>query len=123
MRSAADDIAELRQRLVEVIADVPDLTQILRGTVAKRYVRCGKAGCHCRDSEGHGPVLYLSVTLGVGRTKQLTLTKETFEIARRYVRNYTRLREILEEVSTINRQILQEERRAHRRKRRDTDKV
>jgi len=114
-------MAQLRKRLAEVVARAPDLTEVLRGTVRQRYVRCGKAGCHCRDSEGHGPVFYLSVSLGVGRTEQATLTPETYEIARRYAHNYATLREVLEEVSSINREILQEQRRARPRKRRDSD--
>lgn len=121
MDSATDRITQLRERLAEVVADVPDLTKVMRGTVRQRYVRCGKEGCHCQDGEGHGPIFYVSVSLGTGRTKQVTLAEETYELARRYVRNYARLREILEEVSTINRQILHEERLARRRKPRRPD--
>jgi hypothetical protein len=110
-------IQELRERLTEVIAGAPELTEILRGTVRTRYVRCGKEGCHCQDGEGHGPVYYLSVTLSTGRTKQITLGKDTYDLATQYVQNFQRLREILEEVSTINREILAEKRRTRRRRR------
>ena len=89
--------------------------------VRQRYVRCGKEGCHCRAGEGHGPVFYLSVSFGAGRTEQAALTAQTYEIAQRYAHNYVMLREVVEEVSAINREILREERRAHRRKSRDTD--
>lgn len=116
-----DRIAQLREQLAKVVADAPDLTEILRGSVRQRYVRCGKPRCRCQDGEGHGPVYYLSVSLGGGRTKQVTLTEETYEIAQDYVRNYDHLREILEEVFAINREILVEERLAQRRARRDCD--
>lgn len=119
MGSDVKQIARLRQRLAKAVARAPDLTEILRGTVGERYVRCGKENCRCREGKGHGPVHYLSVSLGVGRTEQVTLTPETYEIAQRYARNFARLREVLEEVSAINREILREQRLAIRRKRRD----
>ena len=115
-RVAGDRISQLRRRLAELVADAPDLSEVLRGTVGQRYVRCGKKGCHCQDGEGHGPVYYLSVSLGAGRTKQVTLTRESHETAGRYARNYARLREILEEAFGIHRELLQEERRAARRR-------
>jgi len=113
MGKASARIVRLRERLAELVAEA--------GTVGQRYVRCGKQGCHCRDGEGHGPVLYLSVSLGTGQTKQVTLTPETYEVAQHYARNYSRLREVLEEISAIHREIFQEERREIRRRRRSTD--
>jgi len=121
MGKASARIVRLRERLAELVAEAPDLAETIRGTVGQRYVRCGKQGCHCRDGEGHGPVLYLSVSLGTGQTKQVTLTPETYEVAQHYARNYSRLREVLEEISAIHREIFQEERREIRRRRRSTD--
>jgi len=119
MHTPSDRILLLQKRIAEILDEAPALGEILRGTVGQRTVRCGKETCHCRDGEGHGPVRYLSVSLGAGQTKQMTLTPETYEIAQRYVHNYTRLKEILEEVSTINREILHEEQRSDRRHGRD----
>jgi hypothetical protein len=52
-------------------------------------------------------VLYLSVSLGVGRTHQVTMAREAYAIAQRYVQNYARLRRSLETISTVNRTLLQ----------------
>ena len=109
-------IEELQHHLAELVADVPDPTAVLRGSVRERYVRCGKEGCHCQEGRGHGPVYYLSVSLGAGKTKQITLTRETYEIAQQYVRNYVRWKEILEEASSHNREILVERRKQTRRR-------
>jgi len=98
---------QLLERRTRAVAQAPDLTEILRGTLGRRYVRCGKAGCWCRTERGHGPVLYLSVSLGVGRTQQVTLAREAYAVARRYVQNYARLRRSLETISTVNRTLLQ----------------
>lgn len=88
-------------------ADAPDLTEVLRGTLRRRYVRCGKPGCRCRKGRGHGPVLYLSVTVAVGQTRQITVAAEDYDMARRYVENYERAWRLLEKISTINRELLQ----------------
>jgi hypothetical protein len=70
-------------------------------------VRCGKPGCHCERGQGHGPFVYLSVTLGVGRTTQITVAAEDQAAARRLVRNYARLQQAVEAISSVNRQLLQ----------------
>jgi hypothetical protein len=117
MSSHDDHLAELQTRLERVVADAPDLAEVLRGTVGERFVRCGKPGCRCQDGPGHGPVYYVSISLGAGKTKQVTLSEGDYDLARRYADNYSRLREIVEEVSAINREILRE-RRKHKRKQR-----
>jgi len=114
-----DPVAQLRQRLIDLVASAPELTEVLRGSVGERYVRCGKENCHCKEGVGHGPVFYLSVSLGVRQTKQIALDVDSVELARRYVRNYVRLQEVLEEISAINRELLAEERVANRRRRRN----
>jgi len=53
-------------------------------------------------------VLYLSVSLGVGRTHQITIPPEAYAVARQYVQNYARLRRSLETISTVNRTLLQQ---------------
>ena len=117
--SASDNrIDKLLKRRAKVVASAPNLAEILRGSVRERFVRCGKEGCHCRKGKGHGPVFFLSVSLGVGRTEQSTLTPETYEIARRYSDNFAKLWEVLKEISSINREILQEQRRTQKQKRR-----
>ena len=90
------------------MASAPSLDEVMRGTLRERFVRCGRPGCHCQEGKGHGPFLYLSVTLGVGKTVQITIAPKDRAIARRYVRNYQRLQRMLEKVSEINRESLRQ---------------
>ena len=98
--------ADLLKRLERAVARAPNLGEVMRGTLRQRHVRCGKRGCRCRRGKGHGPFLYLSVTVGVGRTVQITVAPEDGATARRYVRNHQRLQELVEVVSEINRELL-----------------
>ena len=99
---SADKLLKRRDRAV---ASVPNLAEVLRGTLRERYVRCGKPGCHCQKGKGHGPFLYLSVSVGAGKTVQITIAFEDRGLAERYVRNYQRLQKLLEEVSDLNREL------------------
>ena len=99
---------QLLRRLDRVLARAPSLAEVMRGTLRQRYVRCGKPGCHCERGKGHGPFVYLSVTVGVGRTVQITVDRKDRALAERYVRNYRRLQDLLERISEINRELLRE---------------
>jgi hypothetical protein len=97
----------LRQR-AKAAGKSPPLEEVLRGTLRKRYLRCGKASCYCRKGRGHGPFFYLNVTLGVGRTRQITIAPEDWALALRYAQNYRRMQEALEAVSTLNRKLFED---------------
>ena len=97
----------LKQR-ARVAGKAPRVEEVLRGTLRRRFIRCGKPNCHCRRGRGHGPFVYLSVTLGVGQTRQITITPGDYAAARRYVQNYHRMQDVLEAVSTVNRKLLQD---------------
>ena len=104
---------EIRERFRALVAGAPDLAEVLRGTVRKRYVRYSREGCCCKRGRGHGPVHYLSVSFAGGRSKQLTLGAEGYKAAKVYAKNYARLRAILEEVSALNRELLRLSRSGH----------
>jgi hypothetical protein len=97
----------LKQRS-KVAGQAPPLDEVLRGTLRRRYLRCGKSSCHCKKGRGHGPFLYLNVTLGVGRTRQITIAPGDWALALRYAKNYHRIREVLEAVSTLNRKLFED---------------
>jgi hypothetical protein len=93
-----------RQRLLK---SLPPLDQILRASLFKRRLRCGKPGCHCARGEGH-PATYLGVTFPGGKTSQITLPKELVPVAREWIRNYQKLWKFIEGVSEINRELLRQ---------------
>src|SRR6202162_5977726 len=58
----------LRKRRQGLAKLLPPVTEILRGSLLERYVTCGNPGCKCARGERHGPMWYLTVTLGPGHT-------------------------------------------------------
>ena len=96
----------LRRRRKLLLRKLPPLESVLRGSLIERYKRCGKPGCKCAEGPGHGPKYYLSVSYP-GRAPQMDYVPQAdyAEISAR-VANYHRIREILEEISEINRELL-----------------
>ena len=103
----------LLQRRRRLLSNLPPFENVLRGSVVERSVRCGRAGCHCEHTGGH-QVAYLSVTLAAGRTEQISLPPAMLPAARRGVAAYHKWLERLDQISTINRQLLRYQRDARR---------
>jgi hypothetical protein len=93
-----------KERLVQTL---PCLSELIRGSLIERHLRCGKLGCHCAKGEAHR-VWYLTVSFSGGRTEQVTVPGALVPTVRRWLKNYERWWETLEEVSAINRELLRQ---------------
>ncbi len=100
--------ASLMRKRARLLARLPDLERLLRGSLVERYKKCGKPGCHCVESAGHGPAYYLSVTLGTGTTRSYYVSKKQKKRILRYLGNHRKLRELTEEITRINRELLEQ---------------
>lgn len=90
-------IAERRAR--SRLAQLLSQQGVIRGTLLVRKRKCGKANCRCARGEGHES-LFLVISEN-GRTRQLFVPKDWESRVRRWVEDYHRARELLEEVSRI----------------------
>src|SRR5260370_36605763 len=98
---------DMEARRRRVIAGLPPLEEVLRGSVFVRSLRCGKAGCRCMAGDEHS-VTYLSATFPGGRTEQISLPPDLVRTAKRWVKNYQLWWRAIEELSAINRGVLRE---------------
>jgi len=96
----------LRQRRQGLAGQFPPLTEILRGSLVKRYVTCGNPSCRCARGERHGPVWYLTVTLGRGRTTGGVIAADQVDQVRGWIENYRAVKDRLEKISDIHRELL-----------------
>ncbi len=101
----------LLERRSRLLKRLPPFEEILRGSVVRRLLRCGKPGCRCATGEGH-PAVYLSVTHTGGRTEQISLPTALVHRAEQGVANYHAWWAAIEQVSAINRELLRRERQA-----------
>jgi len=108
----------LRQRRQGLVKRLPPLAEVLRGSLVERYVTCGNPACKCARGQRHGPVWYLTVTLGPGRTTGSVIPPQQMEQVRRWLNNYHTAKQHLEAISDINRELLRRERERQRQRRR-----
>ena len=103
--------AYLKRRRNILLKRLPPLKNVLRGSLIEQYKRCGKPGCKCSKGQGHGPKYSLSVSLPGVRPRLEYVPKPYQEQVTAYLANFRLLREIIEEICSINLELL------HRRER------
>lgn len=95
----------LRLRRRRMAKSVPDLEQLISGSLQIQRRRCGKEGCRCARGELHGPYLYLSLRAG-RRTRMLYVPAELSTRVRRALARNERVGVALAEISAINLELL-----------------
>lgn len=83
--------------------------RMLRGSLIERFKRCGRPGCHCADGSGHGPKLYLSVSVSGERPQMDYVPNALAKEVRAMVDNFNRAREILNEICAITNTLVVDE--------------
>ena len=106
----------LRHRRQGLANQLPPVAETLRGSLVERYVTCGNPACKCAKGERHGPVWYLTVTLGPGKTTGGIVASDKVEQVRSWVQNYQKVKDHLEKISAINRELLRREREKRQRR-------
>jgi len=113
-------MARLRPNLDRLLAKLPDLGDILRGSLLHRKTfhsqgcaKCARGACH--------PQWVLNVNYPGGQNRQISLHRDQLPQVRRQLRNYHQLKKTLEAICEFNQISLRadDQSRATRRKRRD----
>jgi hypothetical protein len=100
----APDINRLSRARNAALGGMPAWTEIIRGSLTRYYLTCGKASCRCHRSKSdrHGPYWYLSVPTGKGRNKSYLLAAEQVPVVRQATAAYRRLWKALCHISNLN---------------------
>ena len=89
----------------QLLRTLPDLSDILRGSLLQRMIR-HRQGCpKCERGEGH-PVSVLAVTYPGRRIRHISLSAEQVPQVRRQLDNYQQLKAALEQICELNQQAL-----------------
>lgn len=91
------------ERYVALKHAVADIGYVRRGSVTRRFMPCGKAGCCCQASppELHGP--YYQWTRKVrGKTVTVRLTKEEAQVLEEWIANARRLDKIIADMEAVS---------------------
>jgi hypothetical protein len=105
-----DRTVQAREKLV---SKLPVTGELLRGSLLERTVRHTKDCAKCARGEGHR-VFVLTVTYAGGRTRQFSVRRERVTEVRRWLNNYQRLKQTIEDICELNHELLRPE--PHRRR-------
>lgn len=89
----APDERDWRSRLTRLLAS----HGLVRGTLTVRHRVCGRPNCRCAGGQKHA-ALYL-VSSQDGQARQIYIPREKEALARKWVENYRRARELLDRIS------------------------
>ncbi|MBI4729282.1 MAG: hypothetical protein HY775_07225 [Acidobacteria bacterium] len=98
----------LERRREQLAGRLPEVGELIRGSVVERRMRCGKPSCRCQTDPdaAHGPYLLLMTTVGRGKTRTMVIPRDEARWVRGAVRRYRQLEELLESISETNWQLL-----------------
>ncbi len=105
---ARPGMREYQRQVARHYAELRALGFLLRGTVNRRYTRCGSPGCGCRTnpSARHGP--YYDWTRKVdGKTVTVRLTAAQAKVVREWIARVRRFDRIAEEIQAVSAEAVQ----------------
>lgn len=95
-------------RLDRLIARVPSLAEVLRGSLLHRTTFHSRGCSVCANGVGH-PQWVLNVNYPGGRNRQISLHRDQLPQVRQWLKNYRQLKKTLEAISELNQRSLRTE--------------
>ena len=97
----------------KLVGKLPVSGELLRGSLLERTVRHTKNCPKCARGEGHR-VFVVTVTYAGGRTQQFSVRRERVAEVRRWLDNYQKLKQAIEDICELNHELLRP--KPHRRR-------
>lgn len=101
---ANNDLGELLARRKSLKIRLSKTGDFIKGTIMEYKIKCGKPTCRCRQGQGH-TAYYLSIR-HKNKTKNVYLPLDLLDKARQQSKNYSKIKELVEELSLLNVEIL-----------------
>ena len=83
---------------------IPKIEECVRGSLVIMKRACGKLNCRCQKGKKHRAI-YLSQSCN-GKTRMIYLPRGSESKAHQYVKNYRKIKDILNSLSDINIKLL-----------------
>jgi hypothetical protein len=109
-------VAEMRRERARLARRLGRGGALLKGSLAVRWVRCGRSGCGCATGKKHGPYLYVSV-FAAGKTRSVYVPRRLETEVRQWVANVRALQADVAALTRLNAAWLRQAGAAERRSR------
>ena len=100
----AHEEKELERQREALIEQLHGLGNLMRGTLSRAQVKCGRAGCECEDGWKHEK-LHLQLNFR-GRTRTRYVSREREPEVAALLNEYRRAWQIIEELTAVNLELL-----------------
>ena len=102
MPPTAQSLADYERQYRDLLAQLSELGFITAGSLASRYNRCGKPGCHCHGDppRPHGPYWQWTAKVN-GKTVNRRLTSRQAALYQQWIANDRRLRAIINDLRAV----------------------
>ncbi len=107
---------EIRRRISRLARRLGREGALMRGSLARLYVRCGREDCRCAQGRKHGPYLYVSIFEG-RRSKSVYVPQRLEAQVRRWVQNGQAVQRDMLEITRLNAELLRRAREADAKRR------
>jgi hypothetical protein len=97
---------QLRARRRRLARSLPDVEELIAGSVVEQGRRCGREGCRCATGDPHGPYTYVVLPRSGGRARTVYVPASAAAAVRRGSAASAQVRAALEEISAINIELL-----------------
>lgn len=104
MEGTIMDERDLLKSRHKISRRLPKMEECIRGSLVVMRRGCGKLNCRCQKGEKH-KAIYLSQSYK-GKTRMVYLPQGSEDKAHQYVKNYRKIKDILNSVSDINIKLL-----------------
>jgi nitrogen regulatory protein PII len=104
MTISTNELKKNRQDLIDQLNAFDG--KILRGSIVESYKKCGKPGCKCATGSGHGPKHSMTINFPKRKPEHDYIPLEYVTQVKECVSNFHQVKKILEQICTINREIL-----------------
>jgi hypothetical protein len=98
------------QRFLELKRGLEQIEHFCKGTVLKRMMKCGKAGCACASdpTKRHGPYFELTYK-AKGKTVNVKLSREAAPLYLDAAQQYRKLKSLLNRLDRLSKTILRQQ--------------
>ena len=106
--STRQKIESINQKIGKLKKEISSIDYILRGTINKKYLKCGKKQCICHQDPNklHGPY-YLFTKKVKGKTVSKLYSKEKAFFLNVYLKKYNDVIKIIRKISELSEQAIQ----------------
>lgn len=96
------------RRYLQLKAQLQEIPFVLQGSIAERWMKCGKAGCRCQDDPKarHGPYYHWTWKKH-NKTVSVYLDKQQAGLCKQWIAHNRRLQRIIKQMYAISWRVAQ----------------